>query len=144
MTRSVLWALLAAAFLGIILTVLPRSSGPGVNLGWPSRSFELQYGWASLRTDDAKWSATELGYRLDSNWWGYLGQISLRAVLDDWAVAVAIVLVFFIPVEARRRRILRQRAFPQCRSCGYNLTGNDSGVCPECGAIAQIRDGRAG
>jgi quinol-cytochrome oxidoreductase complex cytochrome b subunit len=25
------------------------------------------------------------------------------------------------------------KAFPQCSSCGYNLTGNDSGVCPECG-----------
>lgn len=22
---------------------------------------------------------------------------------------------------------------PQCRKCGYNLTGNVSGVCPECG-----------
>ncbi len=23
---------------------------------------------------------------------------------------------------------------PRCASCGYNLTGNTSGVCPECGA----------
>jgi hypothetical protein len=22
---------------------------------------------------------------------------------------------------------------PRCRKCGYNLTGNVSGVCPECG-----------
>lgn len=29
----------------------------------------------------------------------------------------------------------RTRRFPpgQCRRCGYNLTGNVSGVCPECG-----------
>jgi hypothetical protein len=26
-----------------------------------------------------------------------------------------------------------------CRKCGYNLTGNVSGVCPECGT--KIRDG---
>ncbi len=25
------------------------------------------------------------------------------------------------------------RAFAQCSRCGYDLTGNDSGVCPECG-----------
>lgn len=30
-------------------------------------------------------------------------------------------------IEARRRRE------PSCRACGYNLTGNVSGVCPECG-----------
>jgi rubrerythrin len=22
---------------------------------------------------------------------------------------------------------------PSCRKCGYNLTGNAGGVCPECG-----------
>ena len=30
----------------------------------------------------------------------------------------------------------RERKRPRsghCRSCGYNLTGNVSGVCPECG-----------
>jgi len=33
------------------------------------------------------------------------------------------------PVRRRRRR---QKGF--CVRCGYNLTGNVSGVCPECGA----------
>lgn len=31
------------------------------------------------------------------------------------------------------RSVLRQRS-GRCRACGYNLTGNVSGVCPECGA----------
>ena len=31
-----------------------------------------------------------------------------------------------------RRRL--QRKPNHCRSCGYNLTGNVSGICPECGA----------
>ena len=30
------------------------------------------------------------------------------------------------------------RAFAQCSRCGYDLTGNDSGVCPECGG--QLRE----
>lgn len=32
----------------------------------------------------------------------------------------------------RRRRRLRS-ATGLCETCGYNLTGNESGVCPECG-----------
>lgn len=36
----------------------------------------------------------------------------------------------------------RDRGFPpgHCQTCGYNLTGNVSGLCPECGATI----GRAG
>ena len=30
-------------------------------------------------------------------------------------------------------RRTRRRDENHCRSCGYNLTGNTSGVCPECG-----------
>jgi len=35
----------------------------------------------------------------------------------------------------------RRRIPPgHCRKCGYNLTGNVSGVCPECGtAVAETR-----
>ena len=36
--------------------------------------------------------------------------------------------------NARRRRLARAG---RCQTCGYNLTGNTSGICPECGtAIA--------
>ncbi len=31
------------------------------------------------------------------------------------------------------RRLERRRAEGRCVVCGYNLTGNVSGVCPECG-----------
>jgi hypothetical protein len=31
------------------------------------------------------------------------------------------------------RFIFRRRQPGLCRRCGYNLTGNTSGVCPECG-----------
>lgn len=34
------------------------------------------------------------------------------------------------------RKQLRIGAHPICASCGYDLTGNMSGVCPECGASA--------
>ena len=36
------------------------------------------------------------------------------------------------PVWLRRRRLRRGH----CEHCGYDLTGNVSGVCPECGQAA--------
>ena len=43
-----------------------------------------------------------------------------------WAVAHCVAaLAFWIPLVRRDRGT--------CQSCGYNLTGNVSGVCPECG-----------
>ena len=29
--------------------------------------------------------------------------------------------------------IARRRRSGECTNCGYDLTGNESGVCPECG-----------
>jgi uncharacterized paraquat-inducible protein A len=34
---------------------------------------------------------------------------------------------------ARRKLQHRRRAMGCCIKCGYSLTGNSSGVCPECG-----------
>jgi len=34
----------------------------------------------------------------------------------------------------RRLRLHHRLQFGCCPGCGYNLTGNTSGVCPECGA----------
>ena len=51
------------------------------------------------------------------------------------AVAAPTVIAAFLwyrwdrPHELRRRR----RAMGLCVGCGYDLTGNVSGVCPECG-----------
>ncbi len=36
-------------------------------------------------------------------------------------------------LRAGIRRTLAERAIPICTNCGYHLTGNVSGVCPECG-----------
>jgi len=33
------------------------------------------------------------------------------------------------------------RAFAQCSQCGYDLTGNKSGICPECGANLEVENG---
>jgi len=37
----------------------------------------------------------------------------------------------------RRLRLSQRLQFGCCPNCGYNLTGNTSGVCPECGTTTR-------
>ena len=47
------------------------------------------------------------------------------------AVSLAMVLRTRFSLQLRRRRDRRKAG--QCQDCGYDLTGNESGACPECG-----------
>jgi len=64
----------------------------------------------------------------------YTWPISLTSVtFPTW---FPVVLFGFYPVLTFYRgplRRWRQRRMGSCMNCGYNLTGNESGVCPECG-----------
>ena len=62
-------------------------------------------------------------------------------VEEVFAIAVTccvVMLPWAFRHRARRslRIQLRERGEPICISCGYNLTGNVSGTCPECGTKA--------
>lgn len=37
------------------------------------------------------------------------------------------------------RQVLRLELPGRCRGCGYDLTGNVSGTCPECGAASTAK-----
>jgi hypothetical protein len=51
-----------------------------------------------------------------------------------WAVAAVVVATGTLYALYRPNEILYERkAKGQCLRCGYDLTGNVSGVCPECG-----------
>lgn len=52
-------------------------------------------------------------------------------------LAAAVVPVVWLVGRLRRRR----RSGPgRCRRCSYDLTGNTSGVCPECGTPVELAD----
>lgn len=55
-------------------------------------------------------------------------------VLPYWFVILIFSALFF-PFAARRVLDRRRHAASdgRCLQCGYNLTGNTSGICPECG-----------
>jgi len=66
-------------------------------------------------------------------WQGdYLARERYELHLPPW-VAIALLLAYpaiFVPRQARN---LLRRKRGLCVKCGYNLTGNTSGICPECG-----------
>lgn len=41
-------------------------------------------------------------------------------------------------IRDRLRRALRFEGTRLCEACGYRLEGNESGICPECGAAAEV------
>jgi hypothetical protein len=64
---------------------------------------------------------------------GYDGSLPSSAdkvlTFPHWAAAA----LFALLPSARFYRRLRRREDGRCKKCGYDLTGNLSGVCPECG-----------
>jgi hypothetical protein len=52
-----------------------------------------------------------------------------------WLAAVTSVLPLLTATRLTRRAIVtrRRRRVGHCSTCGYDLTGNVSGACPECG-----------
>ena len=53
--------------------------------------------------------------------------------LGLWAVGLFVGVVIGRRTAAAERRRYR-RLHGLCEGCGYNLTGNTSGACPECGS----------
>ena len=45
---------------------------------------------------------------------------------------------FILPDAIATIRFHRRRAEGRCLRCGYNLTGNTTGVCPECGKAVTL------
>lgn len=52
------------------------------------------------------------------------------------------IVLFIVVLDARGRRDRLKLRFtddPRCHVCVYNLTGNLSGICPECGTPMRSR-----
>jgi predicted amidophosphoribosyltransferase len=65
-------------------------------------------------------------------------------VVRLWMLAILLAVypgVCFIRGPCRRRHRRRKGL---CIHCGYNLTGNVSGVCPECGERVEAGTARKG
>lgn len=67
-------------------------------------------------------------------WIGPLGTTPTTLNLDVTYIPYALIVAAAGVLALLAWRLLRRRPRPGCcRRCGYDLTGNRSGVCPECG-----------
>ena len=94
------------------------------------------------------------GYMRTKDWggivWGSGESMSRRyASREHYAVSFVQFEVFHIAILAAiypailfirsyRRRRVRRQALQPCNQCGYDLQGNKSGVCPECGEAVEV------
>jgi hypothetical protein len=117
-------ALLASAALDAwrsVIWVSPGGSGFGTGEGVVAAAWEY-------------WGALPAGLNMERpsgiQWLPSVDHSSgIMVVVPIWMLLVVIAIpTAFLWVRDRRR-------FPRghCQACGYNLTGNVSGVCPECG-----------
>jgi hypothetical protein len=74
-------------------------------------------------------------YRIATATAGFDQSVRRGVVIPIWFVVLMLAVIPWIGWrKLRRRRLLaRNQVHLLCRGCGYNLTGNTSGVCPECG-----------
>ena len=78
---------------------------------------------------------------------GWLRVFTTRSIDVELPLWMPFVLFAAYPTVALIRGPLRHWRWQRkgsCLSCGYNLTGNTSGVCPECGTgleSRQVKDG---
>lgn len=65
---------------------------------------------------------------------GWMGRWCRLRSLAGLSIALAFsLLLLLLPGHIRSTRASRRASRRHCPSCNYNLTGNTSGVCPECG-----------
>jgi len=99
-------------------------SGPGSSP--PPTSWYLELAPVSAMSSKGFWTSQRLGFRRP-NWWDELfGYKSFEFPLL-WLTASPVV---WLAIRIARRRRIRPGC---CLRCGYDLTGNTSGVCSECG-----------
>ena len=119
---------------------------------WWSVSWDCRHYWGAVQ-----WGGIYVGYKgwIDESRW-YLQRNS--AVAPNWwwfdyqpgtpSRASCFIIPLWLPLAAIGATTYyawrRGRRHPpgHCAQCGYNLTGNTSGTCPECGrAVTAMSEG---
>jgi hypothetical protein len=116
---------------------------PSNEVHWTTRGFEVSTFKQTLSnpysTSDARSFINIFGVRyFKLKFSAYFSMTPALTVMDVLEVPpwmVAIPLLIAAGVVHRRNRPKPNR----CRNCEYDLTGNVSGVCPECGVAVQNR-----
>lgn len=66
------------------------------------------------------------------SWWAWPHLSDYGVMVPVWLLVVCLSISTFLLYRIERQR-KRRRLANYCAHCGYDLTGNQSGVCSECG-----------
>ena len=137
--RILKWAGLAAC--GLIVFAFGLSRFWSIGLRWghyygaiDAHAVEFRY-TEMLGIDRLRWTIRRNMFAKRIQWWPSSNQFSPRTIarttiyqIPFW-MPLALIGIPTILAWRRDRRIPPGH----CRKCRYDLTGNESGVCPECG-----------
>lgn len=140
--RKLKWLSLAASIVSFCLLVTSylfeygyTTNRVAIAFGEASFCFSLmpsgdtwdQLGWYGVRYEDE-----ELSLRWKP-WFGSNSPWPIAIVLPLWIpTLLSCVAAFYFHRKAR------VPGPGHCLKCGYNLTGNESGICPECGTSYKL------
>ncbi len=125
-----LWAWSYSFFAHRFVEVPVGSNRVWVSFAWGAVTFDIgppgwrDVGQASALADDGA------AFDVRRIWGGRVWMVRVSLAIPTIVLAALVLAVFGLPRLRRRLRAKRS----QCLRCGYDLTGNVSGVCPECGA----------
>ncbi len=86
--------------------------------------------WRFLRVPLLAW----ISHQIVLGWFAQLClDVLMGAVVGILAILIAMRLHHRSVRRSLRRQLNNDVSEPTCMACGYNLTGNRSGTCPECG-----------
>ena len=150
MIRKTANVILASGAMGVLVVGVwsMKTVGPGLSFTlWRDAQWTLDVAVGEGRmglfsatpftgsADDAvpqRWAYLEFGYKCD-----YFAGASIRVRAVSFPFWYGVLLLAAYPAitwirgPGRRRRYRREHNW--CVKCSYDLTGNTSGICPECG-----------
>ncbi len=65
-------------------------------------------------------------------------EYTLFSISTGWATTICAIYPAIFFIRSYRRRRLHRQVLQPCTKCGYDLHGNESGVCPECGEAVEM------
>ena len=106
-------------------------------LAWSKQQFRTASFWLGLIGYTALIGVAVAGALVLMRRWLLLPQSAFGAIVGGVTGGTGFVALRWYS-RHRYRRFLRERlnsqGIPICMKCGYDLTGNVSGICPECGS----------
>jgi hypothetical protein len=126
----------------------PKSQNQQKRFQYGLSAQELEIGWAGWTRRGPgwqSWPAVDVGDSIP-NWNGFRfyhakpdsGAVAETVMLPCWAMLGFFMVLPWVWVVRRRSSAA---SGTHCSVCSYNLTGNTSGVCPECGTAIAAKVG---